>query len=140
LTIIDGKAKFFKKKRATMAEDREQITTPNAPPPIGPYSQAVRAGRFLFVSGQLPENPADSIAEQTAQVLDRIEAILRAAGMALEHVVKTEVYLQDLQDFQEMNTLYAKRFSHPIKPARQTIQAARLPLHARIEISCIAYK
>jgi 2-iminobutanoate/2-iminopropanoate deaminase len=123
----------------------KEIQTKHAPQAIGPYSQAVAAGPYLFVSGQLPIDPktgfmtAETIEEQTSQVLDNIEAILHAAGLTLEHVVKTEIYLKDMHDFAVVNALYAKRFSHSIKPARQTMQVGKLPMDARIEISCIAH-
>lgn len=122
-----------------------KIETEKAPKAIGPYSQAVRAGDLLFISGQLPINPrtgelvSPTIQAQTRQVLDNVAAILTAAGLSWKHVVKTEVFLKDLQDFKEMNTLYAECFSHEIKPARQAFQAARLPMDALIEISCIAH-
>jgi 2-iminobutanoate/2-iminopropanoate deaminase len=121
------------------------IHTEHAPQAIGPYSQAIAAGPFLYISGQIPIDPqtgtltAATIEAQTEQVLDNIEAILHAAGLKVEDVVKTEIYLKDMQDFSIVNALYAKRFSHPVKPARQTMQVAKLPLDARIEISCIAY-
>jgi 2-iminobutanoate/2-iminopropanoate deaminase len=121
------------------------IHTDQAPKAIGPYSQAVAAGPFLFVSGQIPIDPqtgalcGETIEEQTVQVLNNIEAILYAAGLTLADVVKTEVYLKDMQDFAKVNALYAARFSHPIKPARQAMQVAQLPLDVRIEISCIAF-
>lgn len=121
-----------------------QITTDKAPKAIGPYSQAISAGSFLFVSGQVAIDPAtsklagDTIEEQTKQVLKNLEAILAAANLTLENVVKTEVYLKDLKDFQGMNTLYAEKFTYPEKPARATVQVAKLPLDALVEISCIA--
>jgi|SRR5579871_2384421 len=122
------------------------VATENAPKAIGPYSQAVAAGPFLFVSGQLPVDPkagtitAATIEEQTSQVLSNIEAILAAEGLSLEHVIKTEVFLKDMQDFSKMNAVYSEKFTHPIKPARTTVQVAKLPLDARIEIACIAYR
>jgi 2-iminobutanoate/2-iminopropanoate deaminase len=122
-----------------------KVTTDQAPKAIGPYSQAIRAGHYLFVSGQLSIDPAtgkltgDTIEEQTQQVLNNIEAILNAQGLTFEHVVKSEVYLKDLRDFQGMNGVYATRFSHDTKPARQAMQVARLPLDALVEISCIAF-
>lgn len=122
----------------------KKIETESAPKAIGPYSQATQAGDFLFVSGQLPVNPKTgelvekAIVPQTRQVLSNIEAILTAAGLTWQHVVKCEVFLQDLNQFKEMNAIYAEKFPHPIKPARQTIQVARLPLDSLVEISCIA--
>ena len=124
----------------------QKIHTENAPKAIGPYSQAVMSGQFLFVSGQIPINPKSNKIEettiegQTLQVLNNIEAILLAAGLNLDHVVKTEVYLKDLNDFQKMNTVYLEKFTGPIKPARQALQVARLPLDSLVEISCIAEK
>lgn len=122
----------------------KKIETDKAPKAIGPYSQAVAAGDFLFVSGQIPIDPKTgqvveaTIQAQTKQVLDNLEAILKAAGLSWQHVVKCEVFMKDLQDFKEMNALYAERFPHEIKPARQAFQVAKLPLDVMIEISCIA--
>ncbi len=123
----------------------KKIETTLAPQAIGPYSQAVQAGGFLFLSGQLPIDPntgkieATTIEEQTIQVFSNIEAILKAAGLTFNHVVRMEVFLADLSHFTAMNTIYATYFTGPIKPARHTIQAARLPLNALIEITCTAY-
>ena len=128
-----------------MAGDIIEVSTDQAPKAIGPYSQAVRAGQYLFISGQLGVDPAtgqmkgSTIEEQTDQVLNNIEAILNAEGLTFENVVKSEVYLKDLNDFKAMNAIYAARFSQNVKPARQAMQVARLPLDAMIEISCIAY-
>lgn len=122
-----------------------QIMTDQAPKAIGPYSQAVKAGSFVFVSGQVAIDPTtsklvgDTIEQQTKQVLKNMEAILVAQGLTLENVVKTEVYLKDLKDFQVMNTLYAEKFVYPVKPARATIQVSKLPLDALVEISCTAF-
>ncbi len=122
----------------------KRVETEHAPKAIGPYSQAVAAGPFLFISGQLPVDPETgkivegSIQSQTKQVINNLEAILAVEGLSFKDVVKTEVFLKDMQDFPEMNAVYAERFNHPIKPARVTIQAAKLPMDARIEISCIA--
>jgi 2-iminobutanoate/2-iminopropanoate deaminase len=122
------------------------VETKNAPQAIGPYSQAIVAGDYLFISGQLPVDPkvgkitTSTIASQTQQVLDNLEAILAAEGLSIERVVKTEVFLKDMEDFPEMNVIYAKRFNHALKPARVTVQVAKLPMDARIEISCIAFR
>lgn len=122
----------------------KKIDTPHAPAAIGPYSQAIRTGNLVFVSGQLPINPKTgemverTIAAQTKQVLDNVEAILKEAGLTFNDVVKSEVFLKDMQNFKEMNAMYAERFSAPIKPARQAFQVAMLPLDALVEISCIA--
>ena len=124
----------------------KKIETENAPKAIGPYVQAVWAGDFLFLSGQVPIDPKTgkiedfTIEGQTRQVLANLEAVLKAAGLSFEQVVKVEVYLKEMQDFSAMNTIYAQAFSHPIKPARQAMQVGKLPLDARIEISCVAYR
>lgn len=122
------------------------IDTDQAPKAIGPYSQAISTPPFLFVSGQLPIDPktgkisAVSIEDQTKQVLANLKAILAADGLTFQDVVKTDVFLKDLQHFPAMNAIYAQAFSHPTKPARVTIQAAKLPLDALVEISCIALR
>ncbi len=122
-----------------------KIVTDQAPNAIGPYSQAICAGAYVFVSGQIAIDPAFStlagvtIEEQTKQVLKNIEAILVAQGLTLENVVKTEVYLKDLKDFPAMNSIYAEKFSYPIKPARATVQISKLPLDALVEIACVAF-
>lgn len=124
----------------------QAIETLEAPKAIGPYSQAVEAKGFLFVSGQLPIHPKEgkivdfSIEGQTKQVLANIEAILKAAGLQIGDVVKVEVYVKDLDHFSKINAIYAEVFCHAIKPARQLMQVARLPLDSLIEISCIAKK
>jgi 2-iminobutanoate/2-iminopropanoate deaminase len=122
---------------------RTPISTPAAPAAIGPYSQAIRAGDFLFVSGQIPLDPAtgtlvgDGIAEQTHRVLQNLGAILDAAGASFAQVVKTTVYLADMTEFARMNEIYATYFPAPA-PARATVQAARLPRDVRVEIDLIA--
>ncbi len=123
-----------------------KIETNQAPQAIGPYSQAVFAGEFLFISGQIPIDPKtgalvdNTIERQTKQVLANLEAILQAAQLGVESIVKTEIFLKNLQDFPVVNQLYAEAFPHSIKPARQTIEVSGLPLGALVEISCIAYK
>lgn len=122
---------------------KEIISTTNAPGAIGPYSQAVKAGNMIFCSGQIPINPktgefvSDDISEQTEQVFKNLIAVLDAAGADLNNVVKTTVFLADMNDFVAMNEVYAKYFSEN-KPARATVQAARLPKDARVEIELIA--
>lgn len=122
---------------------RETISTENAPGAIGPYSQAVKAGNFIFCSGQIPINPqtgefvSDDVAMQTRQVLNNLSEVLKAAKTSLNNVVKTTVFLADMNDFAAMNEVYAEFFSEN-KPARATVQAARLPRDARVEIDCIA--
>ena len=122
-----------------------EVRTDEAPQVIGPYSQAIQAGQYLFISGQLAIDPISNkligtkIEEQTCQALNNIESILRAQDLALKDVVKVEVYLKDMNDFKGMNSIYAERFSHDVKPARQAMQVAKLPLDALVEISCIAF-
>jgi len=122
-----------------------KISTDQAPKAIGPYSQAICAGQYIFVSGQVPIDPAvgkivaQTIEEQTKQVLKNIEAILAAKNLTLENVVKTEVFLKDLKDFAAMNAIYAEKFSYENKPARATVQISKLPLDALVEISCTAF-
>lgn len=124
--------------------DRKIILSKQAAPPIGPYSQAVQAsGAFLFTSGQIPldaegQMVAGGIAEQTHAVFSNLVAILKEAGSGLEHVVKTTVFLQDMNDFGAMNEVYKQYFMQPDPPARSTIQVARLPKDARVEIEAIA--
>ncbi|HON18855.1 MAG TPA: RidA family protein [Salinivirgaceae bacterium] len=120
------------------------ISTTNAPAAIGPYSQAVEANGFLFISGQLPINPIDKsmpegIKEQTEQVMKNIVAILDSAGYSLNDVVKSTVLLADIKDFAAMNEIYAKYYQTDC-PARAAYQVANLPLGAKIEIETIAYK
>ncbi len=123
---------------------KEIISTENAPGAIGPYSQAVKTGNMVFVSGQIPIDPAtgqfvsDEVAEQTEQVFKNLQAVLEAAGSGLDKVVKTTVFLADMNDFAAMNEVYGKFFTADY-PARATVQAARLPRDARVEIECIAY-
>lgn len=122
---------------------KETVTTENAPGAIGPYSQAIKAGGLVFCSGQIPIDPAtgefvsDLVSEQTEQVLRNLSEVLTAAGTSLNNVVKTTVFLSDMNDFAEMNEVYG-RFFNENKPARATVQAARLPRDARVEIDCIA--
>ena len=122
---------------------KEIISTEAAPSAIGPYSQAVKTGNMVFCSGQIPIDTAtgefvsDDVAEQTEQVLKNLSAVLEAAGSSLNNVVKTTVFLADMNDFATMNEIYS-RFFNESKPARATVQAARLPRDARVEIECIA--
>ncbi len=122
---------------------KEIISTDKAPGAIGPYSQAIKAGNMVFCSGQIPidvetgEFISQDTAEQTEQVLHNLSAVLEAADTSLENVVKTTVFLADMNDFAAMNEVYAKFFSEN-KPARATVQAARLPKDAKVEIECIA--
>lgn len=121
----------------------EVVSTENAPGAIGPYSQAIKVNGMVFCSGQIPIDPAtgqfisDDVGEQTEQVFKNLEAVLKAAGTGLDRVVKTTVFLADMNDFAAMNDVYARFFTEN-KPARATVQAARLPRDARVEIECIA--
>jgi 2-iminobutanoate/2-iminopropanoate deaminase len=122
---------------------KETISTNNAPSAIGPYSQAIKAGGMIFVSGQIPIDPetgnfvSNDVKEQTVQVLKNLSAVLEAAGATLNDVVKTTVFLEDMNDFGVMNEIYGEYFATN-KPARATVQAARLPRDAKVEIDCIA--
>jgi 2-iminobutanoate/2-iminopropanoate deaminase len=122
---------------------KETITTDRGPKPIGPYSQAVKANGFLFLSGQVALDPKTSevtgsdIREQTARVLENVKGILEAAGSNLHHVVKTNVFLKDINEFPAMNEVYGRYFT-AAPPARSTVQVARLPKDALVEIEVIA--
>jgi 2-iminobutanoate/2-iminopropanoate deaminase len=122
---------------------RQAVSTASAPKAIGPYSQAVRAGALLFVSGQVPLDPATGqlvdgdIAAQTHRVFQNLGEILKAGGASFDHVVRTTVFLADMNDFAAMNEVYATYFTSPA-PARATVQVSRLPRDARIEIDVIA--
>ena len=122
---------------------KQPIATSLAPKPVGPYSAALRVGSLLFVSGQVPLDPATGrmvegdIAAQTRRVLQNVGALLEAANLSFGHVVRTTVFLADMNDFQAMNEAYASFFTEPY-PARSTIQAARLPRDARVEIDVVA--
>jgi 2-iminobutanoate/2-iminopropanoate deaminase len=119
------------------------VSSTNGARPAGPYSPAVRIGSWLFVSGQIPVDPGTGrivegdIAVQTRRVLENVAALLEAAGLTVNAVVKTTVFLADMDDFQAMNEVYGSFFSEPY-PARSTVQAARLPRNARVEIDAIA--
>ncbi len=124
-------------------EMKKAIHIEGAPQPIAPYSQAVKAGNLVFVSGQIPVNPytrelnMDTIEIATRQVLDNITAILKEAGLTLDHVVKCQVFLKDMADFSAMNAVYGDYFKN-IPPARECVQVAKLPSDVNVEISCIA--
>lgn len=122
---------------------KQVVKTGRAPEAIGPYSQAIKAGGFVFVSGQIPIDPetgqfvAGGITEQTRQVMKNLGAVLDAAGSDLQLVVKTSVFLADMEEFAAMNEVYGKFFSDE-PPARATVQAGRLPRDARVEIEAVA--
>jgi 2-iminobutanoate/2-iminopropanoate deaminase len=123
---------------------RSVIKTNNAPQAIGPYSQGIRIGQFIYTSGQIPIDPKTNtivgggIKNQTKQVLDNLKAVLAASGSSLQDAVKTTVYLTNMLDFAAMNEVYATYFSEPY-PARSTVQVARLPKDVAIEIDVVAY-
>lgn len=124
---------------------KKEISTENAPKAIGPYSQGIKAGNFVFVSGQLPVDPQTGkfpdkdIAVLTRRSLDNISAVLYEAGMTMRDVVKTTVFLADMDDFKVVNEVYAGYFDD-VPPARSAVAVAKLPKGARIEIEAIAYK
>ena len=130
-------------KKEALETVREIIQTDHAPAAIGPYSQAVKTGGFIFASGQIPIDPKSGqfveggIKEQTKQVLKNLTAVLEAAGSSLNQVVKTTVFLADMQEFGAMNEVYGEFFKDE-PPARATVEAARLPRDARVEIEAIA--
>ena len=123
--------------------ERRSIATEGAPKAIGPYSQAIRSGDLIFLSGQIPLHPGTgelvrgTIEEEVTRVLDNIRAVLEASGAGLDDVVRTTVFLADMADFQAMNAVYAKVFGDA-RPARSTVQVAGLPRGARVEIDVIA--
>ena len=123
---------------------KQVITTPRAPAAIGPYSQGIKAGNLLFVSGQIPIDPttgalieAKDIPSQTRRVLQNIQQILSSGGATVDNVVRTTVFLKDMNDFVEMNKVYGEFFKEAA-PARATVEVARLPKDAAVEIDCIA--
>ena len=124
-------------------QPKQVIATPNAPAAIGPYSQAIQAGGFVFVAGQIPidvqtkQVSTGNIEEQTALTLDNIKAILAANGMTMANIVSTTVYMKNVDDFAKMNAIYAKYFGEA-PPARATVEVSRLPRGAQIEIAVIA--
>jgi 2-iminobutanoate/2-iminopropanoate deaminase len=121
------------------------INTSNAPAPIGPYSQAVVAGNFIFVSGQIGMDPStgelvlDDIETETKQVMENIKAILTAAGIDFSNIVKTSIFLRDMQNFGQVNKMYATYFTDQF-PARETVQVAGLPKNVNVEITVTAIK
>ena len=122
----------------------KRINTEKAPADIGPYSQGVAAGNFLFVSGQLPIDPktgsidADNVADQARQSLTNLSQILEAAGTSMDKVVKTTVFIQHMDDFAVMNEVYAQFFQGEVLPARSAVEVAKLPKGALVEIEAVA--
>lgn len=122
------------------------IFTENAPAPIGPYSQAVLSGNTLYTSGQIAINPAtselvlDNIEVETEQVMQNLKAVLEAADMTFENVIKATIFIMNMGDFVKINSVYGKYFDESVAPARETVQVATLPKNVNIEISVIAIK
>jgi len=132
---------------STMSTSPTQaVTTAAAPAPVGPYNQAVKAGDWLYCSGQIPLDPVTGemvgngdVEAETRQVLKNLAAVLKEAGTDASRVVRTTVFLADLNDFQKVNALYAEMFGAGVSPARACVQVAALPKGARVEIDCVAY-
>ncbi|TGV01281.1 RidA family protein [Flavivirga rizhaonensis] len=122
------------------------ITTPKAPAPIGPYNQAVLSGNTLYTSGQIALNPEtgvlilDDIKTETDQVMQNLKAVLEAADMTFEHVIKTSIFISNMDNFTQINEVYGSYFNDETAPARETVQVARLPKDVNVEISMIAVK
>ncbi|MHB0756474.1 Rid family detoxifying hydrolase [Polaribacter sp. M15] len=122
------------------------ITTAKAPAPIGPYNQAVLSGNTLYTSGQIAINPnsgelvLDSIEAETTQVMENLKAVLDAAEMTFENVIKTSIFIADMHQFSEINTIYGNYFDEATAPARETVEVANLPKFVNVEISMIAVK
>ena len=122
------------------------ITTKNAPAPIGPYNQAILKGNTLYTSGQIAINPEtntlvlDDIKTETKQVMENVKAVLEAASMTFEHVIKSSIFISNMDDFGLINEVYGSYFDHTKAPARETVQVARLPKNVNVEISVIAIK
>ncbi len=127
------------------AANISEVVTDKAPLAVGPFSQGVRAGSFLFVSGFTAYDPVteklvgDTIDVQTKQVLHYLEEVLKSQGLTFKNVVKVQIFLKNMDDYEVMNNLYAEKFSNAVRPARETIQVSKLPLDALVEITCIAY-
>lgn len=123
---------------------KEIITTSNAPAPIGPYNQAVKAGNTLYLSGQIPLNPEtmellnSTIEEETELVMSNLNAVLEAAEMTFENVVKSSIFLDDMDNFDKVNAIYGKYFDDKTAPARETVAVKTLPKSVRVEIAMIA--
>ncbi|KAB8152333.1 RidA family protein [Kordia sp. TARA_039_SRF] len=123
---------------------KQIITTPNAPAPIGPYNQAVLINGTLYTSGQIAINPKtgelvlDSIKAETQQVMENMKAVLAAANMTFEHVVKTSIFISDMHNFSQINEVYSEYFDDASAPARETVEVANLPKFVNVEISMIA--
>ena len=125
---------------------KQIITTSKAPQPIGPYNQAVLVGNTLYTSGQIALHPEkgelvmSSIEEETTQVMENMKAVLDAAEMSFENVVKTSIFISDMENFSKINSVYGKYFDDATAPARETVEVANLPKYVNVEISMIAIK
>lgn len=125
---------------------KKAILTSQAPKPIGPYNQAIQYDNILFVSGQIPLDPATGeliktgVREETIQVMNNLKAILSKAGMDFNDIVKTTIFLKNMDDFSIVNTEYGNFFRNSTPPARETVEVSKLPLNVNVEISCIAFK
>lgn len=126
--------------------EKQAINTKQAPAPIGPYNQAILSGNTLFISGQIPVEPATgqvvkgTVRDETHQVMKNLKAILNASGLNFSHVVKTTIFVSDINNFSEVNEVYGKYFDNGDFPARETVQVAALPKAVQVEISMIAVK
>lgn len=140
-TNVENRTNAYNLKINTM---KKIITTPNAPAPIGPYNQAVLSNGVLYISGQIPLDPASmelvegDLEKETVQVMENLKAILEAAGMTIEQVVKSSIFLKDMNNFAQINKVYGSYFNEDTAPARETVEVANLPKFVNIEISMIA--
>lgn len=125
---------------------KEVVKTSNAPAPIGPYNQAIFAGNTLYISGQIAIDPTtgdlkiDDLEKETTLVLENLKAILTEAGLTMDHVVKTSIFISDMNNFAKINEVYARFFNNDKAPARETVEVANLPKFVNVEISAIAVK
>ncbi|MDB2385355.1 RidA family protein [Polaribacter sp.] len=125
---------------------KEIISTKNAPAPIGPYNQATLSGNTLYVSGQIAINPSsgelvlENLEKETIQVMENLKAVLAAAEMTFDNIVKTSIFISDMNNFSKINTVYGKYFDEKTAPARETVEVANLPKFVNVEISAIAVK
>jgi len=140
-TNVENRTNAYNLKINTM---KKIITTPNAPAPIGPYNQAVLSNGVLYISGQIPLDPASmelvegDLEKETVQVMENLKAILEAAGMTIDQVVKSSIFLKDMNNFAQINKVYGSYFNEDTAPARETVEVANLPKFVNIEISMIA--
>ena len=124
----------------------QQINTVTAPKAVGPYSQAIKVDKFVFCSGQIGLEPKTNtlveggVEKEAEQTLKNLSAVLEAAGLSFKNVIRTDIFLTNINDFSKVNEIYGKHFSKDPKPARQTVEVSKLPKGANIEVSCIAYK